>query len=138
MGRIVVSVIKPPSRREMSSISASRDSEPGSTPLLCHALYPALIPSLHFCVSWFGHGRPAVLLLSCMMDNTDLQYESVFSVIGLCVSISVFYLLALSVSDAVVLVERLTLICACLCYQKVHPVRRCGRHIQTPPVMITV
>lgn len=137
MACMVISVIKPPSTREMSSISVIRDSAPGSMPLLCHALYSALIPSLHFCVSWFGHGRAAVLL-SCMMDNTDLQYEPVFSVIGLYVSISAFNIPALSVSDAVVLEERLAFICVCLCYQKVHPVRRCVRHIPTLPVMITV
>ncbi len=29
-------------------------------------------------------------------------------------------------------------LCVCVCYQMVHLVRRCGRRILTPPVMITV
>ncbi len=39
MGWTIVSVIIPPSRRQMSSISVNHDSSLGSMPFLCYALY---------------------------------------------------------------------------------------------------
>ncbi len=134
----------PPSRREMSSISVNRDSALGSMPFLCHALYfssdslstwlcqllwpwqsccsPVMCDAQHLFAIWVSVFCEWIMFVSVPL-NICIQHPCIICQWGCSPG---------GEDDSYLCV------CVCLCYQMVHLVRRCGRRILTPPVMITV
>ncbi len=147
MAWTVVSVIIPPSRRQMSSISVNHDSALGSMPFLCYALYfssdslstqlcqllwpwqsgcyHVICDAQHLFAIWVSVFCEWIMFVSVPL-NICIQHPCVICQWGCSPG---------GEDDSYLCV---CVVCVCVCYQMVHLVRRCGRRILTPPVMITV